>query len=33
MFPTTNPSDEYAIIVLEIMDEELKSFYGGIYMI
>lgn len=33
MFPTAMIEDEYVVIILEIMNEDLKDFYGGHYLL
>jgi len=33
VYPTNNLDDEYVVVVLEVMDEELRKFYGGNYLI
>ena len=33
LYPTSSVDDEYVIIVLKIMDERLREFYGGNYLV
>ncbi len=33
VFPTTNVDDEYVVLVLEIVNEDLRKFYEGNFMV
>ncbi len=33
MFETPSPEDEYVVVVLKVMNSELRKFYGGSYIV